>query len=161
MTRKITSHLGATAVAVLLFAALPLRAEPAKVNDITASLVQAGAKVDALRALEVGGIVVLRGRTDDRASAEEAATLARGLGYARVANLIQVLVPADDTAIERLAERRLGMSRSLDGCQIHVDSDNGVVRLNGTVKSELQKDVAIQLVRAIYGVKSVYFGIRK
>lgn len=161
MTRTIASHLGATAVAVLLFAALPLRADSAKVNDITASLVQAGAKVDDLRALEVGGIVVLRGRTDDRAAAEQAATLARGLGYARVANLIQVLVPADDTAIERLAERRLGMSRSLDGCQIHVDSDNGVVRLNGTVKSELQKDVAIQLVRAIYGVKSVYFGIRK
>jgi osmotically-inducible protein OsmY len=105
--------------------------------------------------------VVIRGRTDDRAAAEQAATLAQGLGYARVANLIQVLVPADDTAIERLAERQLGLSRSLDGCQIHVDSDNGVVRLNGTVRSELQKDVAIQLVRTIYGVKSVSFGVRK
>ena len=161
MTRTISNHLGATAVAVLLFAALPLRAESPKVNDITASLIEAGAKVEGLRALEVGGIVVIRGRTDDRAAAEQAATLAQGLGYARVANLIQVLVPADDTAIERLAERQLGLSRSLDGCQIHVDSDNGVVRLNGTVRSELQKDVAIQLVRMIYGVKSVYFGVRK
>jgi len=165
MARTIARQPGVIVVAVALFASLALRADPApdpsKVNDITAALVQAGAKVKELKALEVGGIVVLRGRTDDRASAEQAAALTHGLGYARVANLIQVVVPADDVAIERLAERQLGMSRSLDGCQIHVDSDNGVVRLNGTVQSELQKDVAIQLVRSIYGVKSVQFGLRK
>jgi osmotically-inducible protein OsmY len=161
MTRTIARQLGVMALAVVVLATLSLRADSSKVNDITASLVKAGASVQDLKALEVGGIVVLRGRTDDRAAAEQVAILAHGLGYARVANLIQVLIPADDAAIERLAERQLGMSRSLDGCQIHVDSDNGVVRLNGTVQSELQKDVAIQLVRSIYGVKSVQFGLRK
>lgn len=161
MTRAIAPKVGVMAVAFLLFAGLSLRADSAKVNDITAQLIKAGAQVKGLRALEVGGIVVLRGRTDDPNDATQAATLARGLGYSRVANLIQVLVPADDVAIERLAERQLGMSRSLDGCQIHVDSDNGVVHLDGTVQSELQKDVAIQIVRSIYGVKSVEFGLHK
>jgi osmotically-inducible protein OsmY len=149
------------AAVILFFAGFSLSADSGKVNDITALLIKAGAQVKGLRALEVGGIVVLRGRVDDPTEATQAATLARGLGYNRVANLIQILVPADDVAIERLAERQLGMSRSLDGCQIHVDSDNGDVRLDGTVQSELQKDVAIQIVRSIYGVKSVQFGLRK
>jgi osmotically-inducible protein OsmY len=157
MTRAIAPRIGVMVLTVLLFAGLPLRADSAKVNDITPLLIKAGAQVADLRALEVGGIVVLRGRADAPAAATQAATLTRGLGYKRVANLIQIVVPADDIAIERLAERQLGMSRSLDGCQIHVDSDNGVVHLDGTVQSELQKDVAIQIVRSIYGVKSVQF----
>src|ERR1700682_815587 len=132
MTRTIARQVGVMAVALLSLAGFALGDETSKVNDITAAVVQAGAQVEGLRALEVGGIVVLRGRTDDAAAAEGAARLVKGLGYTRVANLIQVLIPADDVAIERLAERQLGMSRSLDGCQIHVDSDNGVVRLTGT-----------------------------
>ena len=161
MTRTIARQLGVMAAVLILSATLPLCAESPKVTDLTPRLLKAGAKVEGLRALEVGGIVVLRGRTEERAEAAKAETLMHGLGYARVANLIQVEVPADDVAIERLAERQLGMSRSLDGCQIRVNSSNGVVRLNGTVQSELQKDVAIQLVRSIDGVKSVQFGVHK
>ena len=107
------------------------------------------------------GIVVLRGRTADHLAAEQVAVLAQGLGYARVANLIQITQPVDDIAIERLAERQLGMSRGLEGCQFHIDSDNGVVRLNGTVKYELQKDMAAQIVRGINGVKSVQLTLQK
>jgi osmotically-inducible protein OsmY len=35
------------------------------------------------------------------------------------------------------------------------------VKLNGTVKSELQKDMAVQLVRSIDGVKSVQAMFKK
>jgi osmotically-inducible protein OsmY len=136
-------------------------AETPKANDITASFAQAGLAIEGFRAIEVGGIVVLRGRTADLVSAEKAVTVAKSLGHTRVANLIQVVEPADDDAIERLAERRLGMSRGLDGCHIQIDSDNGVVKLNGTVRYELQKDVAIQLIRNIDGVKSVQSALKK
>ena len=146
---------GALALAALLFLAVPASAATPKASDITAAFVQACANVDDLKAVEVGGIVILRGRTDDRAAAEHATAIAQGLGYQRVANLIQVMEPADDSAIERIAERRLGQNRGLDGCQIYVDSDKGVLKLAGTVRYELQKDVAVQLVRNIEGVKSV------
>jgi osmotically-inducible protein OsmY len=111
--------------------------------------------------MEVGGIVVLRGRAVDPAAALQAATLTQGLGYTRVANLIVVVQPIDDVAIERFAERKLGMSRGLEGCNFQIDSDNGVVKLNGTVQSELQKDMAVQLVRTIDGVKSVQAMFKK
>src|SRR5882724_5602973 len=116
MNRTIAKHFGTAALAALLFAALPMVAADSQVNDITPALVQAGAHVDRLKAVEVGGIVVLRGRAIDAATALQAATLTQGLGYTRVANLIVVVQPADDVAIERFAERKLGMSRGLEGC---------------------------------------------
>ncbi|MGH9424438.1 MAG: BON domain-containing protein, partial [Thermoanaerobaculia bacterium] len=123
-------------------------------RDLTQQLVTAGVSVDGLHAVEVGGIVILRGRTTDAASAQQAATIAQSLGYARVANLIQVDVP-DDARITRDAERQLAVHRGLDGTQIAVDTNNGVVRLSGKVTSELQKDMAVTLVKSIDGVRAV------
>jgi len=68
--------------------------------------------------VEVGGIIVLRGRTSDRAAAEKAATVAQTLGFSRVANLIQVADAPDDARIMRAAERELSVHRGLDGTQI-------------------------------------------
>lgn len=161
MNRTIATHFGAAAIAAMLFTAAPVFAADSQINDITAALVQAGAHVEGLKAVEVGGIVVLRGRVEDQAAALQAATLAEGLGYTRVANLIQISKPTDDIAIERFAERKLGMNRGLEGCQFQIDSDNGFVKLNGTVMYELQKDMAIQLIRSIDGVKSVQSTLKK
>jgi osmotically-inducible protein OsmY len=115
---------------------------------------QAGLNVQGLRALEVGGIVVLRGKAVDRATAERAGLLAQGLGYARVANLIQVIEPPDDAAIERTAERKLG-------CTFHVDSQGGVLRVAGRVQHELQKDVAVSALRNIEGVRTLQTNLQK
>jgi osmotically-inducible protein OsmY len=98
---------------------------------------------------------VLRGRTTDPSLAERAGVLALSLGYARVANLIRVVAPPDDAAIQRVAERQLAMHRALDGCKFRVDSTAGVVTVGGKVNQELQKDVAIGLLRQIDGVRSV------
>jgi osmotically-inducible protein OsmY len=122
---------------------------------------QAGLNVQGLRALEVGGIVVLRGKAVDRATAERAGLLAQGLGYARVANLIQVIEPPDDAAIERTAERKLAQQRSLDGCTFHVDSQGGVLRVAGRVQHELQKDVAVSALRNIEGVRTLQTNLQK
>ena len=155
MNRTIAKNFGIAAFAAVMFSAMPLFAADAQVVDLTQSLVQAGAQVTDLRAVEVGGVVVLRGRSVDAAAAQQAAVLVQGLGYTRIANLIVVATPVDDEAIERFAERKLGLDRGLEGCQIQIDSDHGIVTLNGKVMYELQKDMAIHLVRSIRGVKSV------
>jgi osmotically-inducible protein OsmY len=154
--------IGPTASAlVVLFLAVPLIAEPPATRDLTLQFISAGAAAEGFRAVEVGGIVVLRGRVSDKAAAEQASAIAQSLGYARVANLIQVADVPDDERITRMAERQLGVNRGLDGTQIAVVSNNGVVMLTGKVVNELQKDMAVRLVRNIDGVRSVQMALRR
>jgi osmotically-inducible protein OsmY len=149
------------AAVTFALAALPLFAQQPATRDLTSQFTNAGVVIDGLRAVEVGGIVVLRGRTMDRSSAEQAASIAQTLGYARVANLIQVAEAPDDARIERAAERQLAVHRGLDGTQIAVDSTNGFVRLTGKVYSELQKDMAVSLIRNIDGVRAVHAELQR
>jgi len=154
------TRVAAVAIAVSL-SAIPAFAIQPSAHDVTAQLVSAGVTVDALRAVEVGGIIVLRGRTADRTSAEQAAAAAQSLGYARIANLIQVVQAPDDARIERAVERELSVHRGLDGTQIAVDSTNGIVRLTGKVYSELQKDMAVNLVKTVDGVRAVQASLQR
>ncbi|HET7712485.1 MAG TPA: hypothetical protein VFL80_11195, partial [Thermoanaerobaculia bacterium] len=79
-----------TAIAAILFAVPGAFAkERPQAVDLTAQFAQGGLSVERLRVVEVGGIVVIRGRTANRAAAEEAGQLAQRLGYTRVANLVQ------------------------------------------------------------------------
>jgi osmotically-inducible protein OsmY len=149
------------AFAAFLICAVPAIAQQPATHDLTQQFVTAGVSVEGLRAVEVGGIVVLRGRTTDRAVAEQAASIAQSLGYARVANLIQVADVPDDARIERAVERKLAIYRGLDGTQIAIDSTNGVVRLTGKVSNELQKDMAASLVRNIDGVRAVQVALQR
>lgn len=154
MGRPQATIFSAAVAAALLLTAVPSRAESV-VTDLTPKMEQAGVNVEGLRAVEVGGIVVLRGKAADRASAERAGLIAQNLGYARVANLIQVIEPPDDAAIQRTAERKLAQHRSLDGCKFHVESQGGVLRVAGRVQHELQKDVAMRALRNIEGVRTL------
>jgi osmotically-inducible protein OsmY len=130
-------------------------------DDVSAQFRRAGLAVDGLEAIKVGGIVVLRGRALDRASAENASRIAQSLGFTRVANLIQIEEPADDDAIELRAERAFSMLRSLDGCKFTINSHAGVVDLAGKVDHELQKDVAVQILRNIAGVRQVRSALKR
>jgi len=154
MTR--TSGLSAAAIvtAALLFAVPAIAADTAQANDVTAQFASATLPIDHFRAVEIGGIVVLRGDALNSDDALRAGDFAKTLGYARVANLVRVIDPPDDVAIERYAERQLA-TRQLDGCRFRVNSDRGVVHVTGTVKYELQKDLAISLLRTIDGVREV------
>jgi len=150
------------AIAAALFvSAIPLLAQQPQSHDLTQQFVTAGVVVEGLRAVEVGGIVVLRGRTADKSAAEQASTVAQSLGFARVANLIQVADAPDDARIMRAAERELSVHRGLDGTHIVVDSNNGIVRLSGTVSNEVQKDVAVFLVKNINGVRAVQIALQR
>jgi osmotically-inducible protein OsmY len=123
-------------------------------NDVTARFADGGFNISGLRAVEVGGIVVLRGKTIDPAEVVRVAEYARNLGYQRVANVVAIAEAPDDEMIERRAERALA-SRSLDGCSFHIDSQQGVVHVAGRVQFELQKDIVVGLIRGIDGVREV------
>jgi osmotically-inducible protein OsmY len=148
------------AVAVLLIAGTTVWAATPQTTDLTNEFRVAGAAVDRLQVYEIAGIVIIRGRAIDKADAEALNQYAQTLGYARVANLIQI-VKHEDALIARKAERELSVHRALDGCHFRVSSDRGVVKLSGSVAHELQKDVAAQVLRSIDGVQSVQVTLEK
>lgn len=151
----------ALAAALVLTLTPPAHAASAPATvDLTQQFVSAGVHVRNLKAVEVGGIVLLRGDTDDATNAALAATTAQTLGYSRVANLIRVVDAPDDAKIERVAERQLA-TRVLDGCTFHVDSEKGVLTVDGKVQYELQKDLAMNILRSIDGVREVRASLQR
>lgn len=124
-------------------------------NDVTAQFANAGLDINSFQAIEIGGIVVLRGDAPNSTDAARAATVAASLGYARVANLVRVIDPPDDAKIQRAAEREIAVHRGLDGCDLHVASLDGVVTVSGKVQYELQKDLVASVMRNVDGVKEV------
>src|SRR6267154_875784 len=60
-------------VFLALFFAVSAIAEQPVTHDVTAQFVNVGIGMEGFRATEVGGIILLRGRTTDRALAEQAA----------------------------------------------------------------------------------------
>lgn len=158
MMRTITK---AVAIAAILIAITPaaLAANPEAV-DLTSKFREAGASIDRLQVYEIAGIVIIRGRTPEKAQAEEIGRMALALGHGRVANLIQI-VEHDDAQLARAAEVELSVNRSLDGCRFRVTSEEGVVRVAGEVKHELQKDVAAQVLRGLDGVRRVEMDLNR
>ena len=140
-------------VASLLPVASSGQSEPV---DLTAVFRSSGVDVADLQVYEINGIVLIRGTSADRSKAENAGIIATNLGYARVANLIGFSAVTRDVDIVRFAEGSLVRQRALEGCKFYLDSVNGVVRVGGSVYRELQKDVAIDLLRKIDGVKEVH-----
>lgn len=160
MSRTTIIRSAAVLAALFVFASYAGAVEP-EANDITAKFITAGVEVPDLHAVEVGGIVVLRGNAASPVEAERAGQIARDLGYTRVANLVRIIEPADDASIQRLAERELSRHRGLDGSSIRVKSVRGIVNLAGRVSQELQKDMAITLVRNIDGVRGVTSNLQR
>ena len=130
-------------------------------NDITARFADGGFQISSFRAIEVGGIVVLRGKATEPAEVARVAEFAHNLGYQRVANVVSIAAAPDDELIERSAERALASHRTLDGCSFQIDSQKGVVHLAGRVQYELQKDIAADLIRNIDGVRQVKLELQR
>jgi osmotically-inducible protein OsmY len=125
--------------------------------DLTPVFLAGGIEIDRLTVYKISDVVLIRGRTSDPAAAAEAGRLAWTLGYRRVANLIQIVPALSDRGIERVASAQLGMERELDGCKFQVTSLKGVVQLRGSTVRDIQKDLAIGVLRRIDGVKDVRF----
>jgi osmotically-inducible protein OsmY len=152
MTRKTISLL-ALVIAIALVVPTAYAVEP-ETKDLTKLFRDGGVNVDQLQVVAIGGIVVIRGRTDDMERAAEAGRFAQTLGYTRVANLVQLSAQADDALIQRRAERELTIHRGLEGSKLGIASRRGIVSLTGRL-SDVQRDMAVQLIRNIDGVRGV------
>ena len=162
IANKMARTLKAVSLAAILMMLTPVAAAavPEETN-LTSAFLNAGAPaIDRLQVYEISGIVIIRGRAVTQSQAEELGRVAQTLGYGRVANLVQI-IEHRDKEIARQAEVELTVNRSLDGCKFRVTSEQGVLRLAGEVKHELQKDVAAQVLRNIDGVRAVEMTLTK
>ena len=62
---------------------------------------------------------------------------------------------ASSMALTAKIKSKMALDDTIKASQIDVDSAEGVIRLNGTVDSEAQRDRAVQLARETDGVTSV------
>jgi osmotically-inducible protein OsmY len=143
---------------VVAWMVLPFAAHAqTNVIDLTATFVKQGAVINRLEVYQISDILLIRGKTNDRAKAEEASSIAMTLGYHRVANLIVITDDAtDDATIVYAGQRRLELEPALEGCRFHVDSNRGVIRLTGRVQRDVQGDLAVAILSRIDGVKAVH-----
>jgi len=128
--------------------------------QINQALQQASLPIEQLSARNVGGIVLIRGN-GDAASAARAVSVVKGLGFARVANLVQPTAPFDDEGLRREAERQLAATRSLDGCTLRVSCQRGVLSVSGSVQNELQEDVTRSVLRTVKGTQDVKISLSR
>ncbi len=141
-------------LAVVLFVPLAGYAQVDAVN-LTAAFVDGGVTIDRLLVYEIGGIVLIRGRTGEPLMAAAAGRFAARAGYRRVANLIEIVPGLADKALVTGAQHELDMARELEGCRFQIESVGGIVRLRGHVTREAQMDYAVYLIGKIDGVKQV------
>jgi osmotically-inducible protein OsmY len=141
-------------LAVVLFVPLAAYGQVDAV-DLTASFIDGSVTIDRLLVYQIGGVVLIRGRTGDPLMSAEAERFARRAGYRRVANLIEIVPGLADDALVDGARHELDMARELEGCRFQIEAVDGIVRLRGQVRREVQKDYAMHLIGKIDGVKEV------
>lgn len=154
MTRQTRLAAMAAGTAILLML-IPSIAFADEAGSVVSAVERSGAPIVELKVAVVDGIVVLRGKTTSSLAAERATAAVRELGYDRIANLVEVTSLPDDEAIERTAERKLFLSRSLNGCHFRVNCISGTVVLSGTATNSMQIELAQRILQRISGVKSV------
>jgi osmotically-inducible protein OsmY len=87
--------------------------------------------------------------------AATAACLALATGGAFANEEDKSAQPMSDTMITTKVKAELAKDRDTKAKDIHVETRNGVVHLNGAVSSMAEKDKAEQDVRAVKGVRDV------
>lgn len=126
-------------------------------------------------------VVTLSGTVDNEAARTQAVALARGTEGVRdvvdnltVAGQTAAAAPGqpsessasqpsgtapgqgtDDASITAAVKSKLGSDSTIAGANINVDTKDGVVTLTGPVKSQTEKDRALQIARETTGVKNV------
>ncbi|NIF28121.1 BON domain-containing protein [Pantoea sp. Tr-811] len=159
---------------------LELRAYAQRLEDATlAAVIRARllwSRTTEKAAIEVQsseGVVTLRGKVDSAEAKELAGMLASSTDGV---HLVNNLVSLDSAAMAKARETPVGapsgpqpsdswvvdkiqtsyrFSRNLDGLNIKVASEQGMVRLSGEVVSSEQKTIAVEIARQIVGVRGV------
>ncbi|MEG9625600.1 BON domain-containing protein [Pseudomonas guariconensis] len=159
---------------------LELRAYAQRLEDATlAAVIRARllwSRITEKAAIEVEsreGVVTLRGKVDSAEAKELAGVLAR---TTEGVHLVNNLVSLDSAAMAKAREKPVDVpdgpqpsdswivdkiqssyrySRNLDGLNLKVASEQGMVRLSGEVVSSEQKTIAVEVARQIIGVRGV------
>lgn len=159
---------------------LELRAYAQRLEDATlAAVIRARllwSRITEKAAIEVEsreGVVTLRGKVDSAEAKELAGLLAR---TTEGVHLVNNLVSLDSAAMAKAREKPVDVpdgpqpsdswivdkiqssyrySRNLDGLNLKVASEQGMVRLSGEVVSSEQKTIAVEVARQIIGVRGV------
>src|SRR5207253_7421125 len=113
VTTMIVRHSEQTGSAARVKADIVNSEAPLSEGQINEALREANLPIERLSVRHVGGIVLIRGN-GDAASAARAVGVVKGLGFQRVANLVQPITSFDDEALRRDAERQLANHRSRD-----------------------------------------------
>lgn len=113
-------------------------------------------------------VVTLSGTVDSDAAKEQALALARETeGVADVLDNLTLIAPesagagrtvgriVDDASITAAVKTKLMTDSVVSALKIDVDTKDGVVSLNGPVKSQTEKDTALKIARETSGVKDV------
>jgi len=166
--------------AALVERPLELRAYAQRLTDETlAAVIRARllwSRITEKAAIEVqssDGVVTLRGKVDSTEAKELAGVVARTTdGVHLVNNLVSLDTvamakaretpvdapkgpqPSDSWVIDKI-QNSFRFSRNLDGLNIKVASEEGMVRLSGEVLSSEQKTIAVEIARQIIGVRGV------
>ncbi|WP_336334992.1 BON domain-containing protein [Pseudomonas putida] len=159
---------------------LELRAYAQRLEDATlAAVIRARllwSRVTEKAPIEVqssAGVVTLRGKVDSVEAKELAGVVARTTdGVYLVNNLVSLdtaamakaretpvgapigAQPSDSWIIDKI-QNSYRFSRNLDGLNLKVASEEGLVRLSGEVVSTEQKAIAVEIARQIIGVRGV------
>ena len=152
---SLKSRFGLVAAAATLAASTFTSTLQAQPQTLQSALANQNIRVSKLRVKQVEGIVIVQGGVNRAEHIARVGQIARGLGYGRVANMVKFEPLPDDQALVLEAERQLALTRSLEGCRLQVICTDGVLTVRGTVESELQKDVARDVLQRIDGVRSV------
>lgn len=159
---------------------LELRAYAQRLEDATLAAVLRArllwSRITEKAAIEVEsreGVVTLRGKVDSAEAKELAGVLAR---TTEGVHLVNNLVSLDSAAMAKAREKPVDVpdgpqpsdswivdkiqssyrySRNLDGLNLKVASEQGMVRLSGEVVSSEQKTIAVEVARQIIGVRGV------
>ena len=108
------------------------------------------------------GVVTLKGRVDTEAAREEAVSIAKNTdGVRKVQDMLLVGAPANSEEAREAAwittqiQARYFADSVVDGGDIDVTTNNGVVTLSGRVNSAAEKSDAVAVARSIDGVTQV------
>ena len=156
----------------LIFSLITVMAACAKTDAGITTAVKTGlAADDTVKAFQIdvdtkNTVVTLSGTVDSAAAKARAVTVAQGTsGVTNVVDNITVKAletsgrPAEviitDAALTAAVKTKLLAEPKVSGLKIDVDSKDGVVTLNGAVKSQAEKDEALRLARTTDSVRSV------
>lgn len=142
---------------------------------IQSRLAAAYAQSEHLGSLDIGvavkdGVATLSGVVNNEVEKDLAGEIAKGVeGVRKVENNLRTepedrtepsrlsgyMDTVNDAAITAKVKSNLLWNKHTDGLDIDVDTENGVVALTGTVKSAIQRDLAVQIARNASGVRRV------